>query len=286
VIRRAEPRLISVVMPALDAAGTIGAQLDALADQDFPGAWELVLADCGSTDGTTRALNDSRMEHRVIDASGRGRNRAARARNLGVGVAAGDLLAFCDADDVVAPGWLSAIAAAAQDADLVAGTLDVQALNAAPVHAPRRPAPIHTFLPSLSTANCAIWAEVFAALGGFDEDHPGAEDRDLAWRAQLRGYTLGIAPDAVVAYRYRRTLRETMRQRFRWGLADARLYRDFAPHGMARTAMREAAGGWLWAIATIPLLPWSELRRQRWAVQAPQQAGHVVGSIRQRVLYP
>ena len=138
----------------------------------------------------------------------------------------------------------------------------------------------------MSTANCAIWADVFTDVGGFDEEHPGAEDRDLAWRAQLRGHTLRRAPQAIVAYRYRTTLRETVRQRFRWGLANARLYHDFAAHGMTRTSVRRAAAWWLESIVTFPALAVSEPRRREWSLRVAQQAGHLVGSIRHRVLFP
>src|SRR5205809_456946 len=49
---RASPRLISVIVPVLDAAEHLPQQLEALAGQDYPGRWEAVIADNGSTDGS------------------------------------------------------------------------------------------------------------------------------------------------------------------------------------------------------------------------------------------
>jgi glycosyltransferase involved in cell wall biosynthesis len=292
-LKRASPKLISVVMPARNAEATISAQLDALAEQDYAGRWELVVADCGSTDVTreiARASDNRFPAFRLAHAYAAPRNGAAAARNRGATLAVGDLLVFCDADDVVARNWLSAIAARARDGDLLAGTLDTEMLNQPALRIWRTKAPwqrnaIHGYLPCASSANCAVWADVFAALGGFDEDHPGAEDRDLSYRAQLAGYRLLQAPDAVVAYRYRSGVTETMRQHFRWGLADARLYRDFARDGMPRGRFLDALRAWAWSIVAIPIMPWSHRRRGRWAICTAQLAGHLVGSFRERVLF-
>jgi glycosyltransferase involved in cell wall biosynthesis len=292
---RPPPRLTSVVMPVRDAAPTVVEQLDALARQDYRGAWELVVADSGSLDGT-REIVAGRLRtmraSRLVDAGGPGGNGASRARNRGAAVAHGDLLAFCDADDVVSPGWLSAIARGARHGHIVAGRLDLATLNPPALRswhdrpAWQRERPIHRFLPFASSANCAMWADVFRAMGGFDEQNPGAEDRDLAWRAQLAGYRLHFADDAVIAYRYRSGLRATARQRYRWGKADVRLFRDFAGAGMLRTALGDALRGWAWTIYSIPTLPWSARQRGRWAVRTAQRLGHVVGSIRERVVFP
>ena len=49
---------VTVVVPALDAAATVGRQLTALRDQSTDRGVEVVVADNGSTDGT-RAVVDS-----------------------------------------------------------------------------------------------------------------------------------------------------------------------------------------------------------------------------------
>src|SRR5688500_9296124 len=97
----------SVVVPVRDGAATIGEQLAALAQQDFPGSWEVVVADNGSRDGTAdvvRSFRDRLPGLRLVDASAR--PGASHARNAGAAAATGEVLAFCDADDVVDPGWL------------------------------------------------------------------------------------------------------------------------------------------------------------------------------------
>jgi glycosyltransferase involved in cell wall biosynthesis len=118
------PRVISVIVPALNSADTLPLQLQALEAQDYEGAWEIVIADNGSTDATvevaTRHL-EQLERGRVVHA--RDRRSASHARNVGAARAEGDFLAFTDADDVVSEGWLSALARAAPHGDLVAGSV-------------------------------------------------------------------------------------------------------------------------------------------------------------------
>src|SRR5215218_5139885 len=122
--RRAAPRCVSVIVPVRDAEAWFAAQLEALAAQRYAGRWEVLIADNGSTDGTV-ALAWSwsdRLPIRIVDASARAGINAAR--NVAAAAADGDLLAFCDGDDLVGPGWVAALAEAAQHYDLVGGRLD------------------------------------------------------------------------------------------------------------------------------------------------------------------
>ena len=128
-----EPPLISVVMPVRNGMPWIEHQLRALAAQQSAVDWEVVVADNGSDDGTRSCVERwSERDPRIhlVDASAR--RGAAAARNIGVRSARGRLLAFCDADDVVRPGWLASMSAALADADLVAGVFDFGALDGVP----------------------------------------------------------------------------------------------------------------------------------------------------------
>jgi len=93
---------VSVVIPALNVADTIGDQLDALAHQTYAGAWEVVVSDNGSTDATRERVEvwRDRLPHlRIVDSSRR--RGVSPARNVGVEAARGDLVLICDGDDVV-----------------------------------------------------------------------------------------------------------------------------------------------------------------------------------------
>jgi glycosyltransferase involved in cell wall biosynthesis len=290
---RPAPRLISVVLPVLDAVGTVDAQLEALAGQEYDGDWELIVSDDGSRDGTLERVRQwlPRLLHaRLLDTPvGNGRG-PGRARNAGARLARGDFLAFCDADDVVMPGWLSAMARGACRGDIVVGRLDPLTLNPPTIRfwreTPRweRKSPLFRFLPYASTANCGVWAEVFHRVGGFDENNFGG-DKDFTWRAQLAFHRLHFAPDAVIAYRHRSTPAEAARQYYRFGQSDTWLYRRFRPAGMRRTSAMNALRAWAWTIYSLPTLPWSARRRGRWVVRTSFRCGRLIGSLRNRVLF-
>jgi glycosyltransferase involved in cell wall biosynthesis len=98
---------LSVVIPARNAADTIGVQLESLVRQRFDRPWEVVVVDNGSTDGTRAAVEsfaDRLPGLRIVDASER--QGIGYARNRGVEAACGRLIAYCDADDAVSEGSL------------------------------------------------------------------------------------------------------------------------------------------------------------------------------------
>lgn len=280
---RAAPALVSVIIPARDSAVTLGEQLDALAGQTYTGAWELVLADNGSSDQTTtiaRACADRFGSLRVVDASRR--EGSAHARNVGASAATGDLLCFVDADDVATPGWLAALVAAASDADIVGGRLDTTTINDA--HVQRwRPTPVTAtneqprFAPS---GNMAIWRDAFASLDGFNEDYLKSHDVELSRRAVADGLHIGFAPDALVHYRLRDTVGGLAKQAYRGGRATAQMAASF-PEQIDPPSPRAlvALGGWV--LLRVPYLA-SRARRGVWVRQAAELAGTVVGCARYR----
>ena len=203
---------VSVVIAARDAAATLPAQLDALAAQDPACTWEVLVADNGSTDGTRDVVREAAcaaVPVRLVDASGiRG---AGAARNAGARVARGRDLLFCDADDVVAPGWVDALRGALRDADVAAGRLEWERLNSRAAQGSRALPQVDGLqyteplprLGSASSSNLAVRRSLFDRLGGFDVRARYLQDTDLCWRAQLAGGTLAFEPDAVVHMRLR-----------------------------------------------------------------------------------
>ena len=291
--RPPRPALTSVVIPAYNAAATLGAQLEALAAQTYDGRWEVLVCDNGSSDRTLEVVasyTDRIAGLRVVDASdARG---AAHARNAGA-AAGGDLIAYCDGDDEVTDGWLDALVAAAATADVVGGALDHRSLNdpeladlrgGAETELPRA----FAFLPYAISANLAVWRDVWEALGGWDTGFPGAagEDVDFCWRAQLAGYTIAFAPAAVARYRHRDGVGDSVRQVYAYAGSGAQLYRRFRADGARRRSLAQVAGAWSGLAVRLPYLAASRRRRAIWLVHAAENAGCIRGSIRHRVFCP
>lgn len=228
------PRL-SVVIACLDAADVLGVQLAALARQQAPCPWEVILADNGSRDATrdvAQAWSD-RLPLRVVDAGVvRG---PGPARNVGARAARGEWLAFCDADDEVADDWLQAMARSLERNAFVAGRFEGERLNSARVLRSRRldqqdglqwssPA---VGMPHAGAGNLGVRRDVFLAAGGFDARLQHLEDTDLCWRIQRTGVPLVFAPEVVVHVRLRSTLRGMFRQGRSYGRAQADLERRY-----------------------------------------------------------
>ena len=287
-----EPVLVSVVIPTYNAVATLGAQLDALDAQDYQGPVEVVVADNGSTDGLIGFLagRRGRLPVRRVDAGDR--KGVSHARNVGTREARGDLVLICDADDVVAPGWVRALVSAARGADVAGGPLDPSLINKDGAPAWRFPHPADRlpvklrFLPYAHGCNVAVWRDVITSLGGWDESYgPGGEDVDFAWRVQLAGGRLVNVPDAVVHYRHRSSLRGLARQMAGYAEADVLLYRRFRADGAHRRPTTAALRDVWWLASRLPLLRRPHVRGL-WMNRAGQLRGRVRGSWRYRVYYP
>ena len=232
---------VSVVIPTLDASRTIAAQLGALSEQSTAPAFEVVIADNGSSDDTltVAATFMDRLNLRLVDASGtRG---ASYARNVGALNATAPVLAFLDADDVAAPGWLAAMhdVATSHPEAVLFGHLDYRELNderliRAYRYSVTDPRPrqgesstireIDPFIQTLPGGNFAVSAETWADLGGMRIDFPyGAEDAEFGFRASEQGIRTLAVPGAVVHCRLRGNARAIFAQQRSWARARARL---------------------------------------------------------------
>lgn len=235
---------VTVIIAARNAADTLPHQLRALAAQQPRATWEVLVADNGSTDGTVRVAEAARgwLPVRCLDASAvRG---AGAARNAAAAVARGGALLFCDADDLVAPGWVDTLHSALDDAPLAAGRLEWERLNAVAdqesralpqQHGLQHTEPLPS-LPAASSSNLAVRRDVFDRLGGFDTDARFLQDTDLCWRAQLAGERLVYVPDAVVHMRLRQGVVGAWRQGRSSGMGQRWLAARYGAVGAALAA--------------------------------------------------
>jgi glycosyltransferase involved in cell wall biosynthesis len=93
---------VTVVIPAYNAAATIGAAVDSALDQTL-GEVEVVVVDDGSTDATAAR---ARREGDLVTVVRTPNQGVSAARNEGVGRAQGRFIAFLDADDLWVPAKL------------------------------------------------------------------------------------------------------------------------------------------------------------------------------------
>jgi GT2 family glycosyltransferase len=187
---------VSVVIPARDAAATIGDTLAALAEQQPD---EVIVVDDGSRDATMALAEASPVVTHVIRGAGEG---PGAARNAGAAAATGEALAFLDADCVPQRGWLRAGLRALEEADLVQGP------TTPPPAAPRGPFDRTLWVVEpwglFETANLFVRRELFERLGGFEPWLSPARSKELAedvwfgWRAVRAGARTGFCETALV----------------------------------------------------------------------------------------
>jgi glycosyltransferase involved in cell wall biosynthesis len=280
---------VSVVIPAFNAAATIGEQLEALAQQVEGIDAEVIVADNGSTDETRVVARSfgNRLPLRIVDASSR--RGPAAARNAGAKAATRDLVVFTDADDVVIEGWLDAwvhldpaLRFATGPVRALANHEDVPKSTAGMAEGP----PIHLgFLPYAFGTNFAVRRDALLAIGGFPENRRTAEDVTLSWELQLSGVPLSFVPAAGVAVRRAASTFVTLRRYYHYGWSDPFLVREFRDEGLRVPPFGRTLKSYIGILARLPLIA-DERQRHRWAAQAGRRAGRLVGSVRAGVLCP
>ena len=196
---------LSVIIPAYNAANTIGACLEALVASSVQ-PHECIVVDDGSTDGTAAVAR--RFGARVIRTGG---NRgAAAARNAGAAASAGEILVFIDADVCVQPDTLERIRRHFDKdpaLDAVFGCYDDS--PQAPDFLSQYRNLMHRYVhrrgrreASTFWTGCgAVRRHVFEAAGGFDASLAGMEDIDLGYRLRRLGRRILLDHDLEVQHR-------------------------------------------------------------------------------------
>lgn len=281
---------VSVVLACRNGERLIGRQLDALTRQDYGRPWELIVADNGSSDGTVSVV-ERYLERiprlRLLDASDRA--GAAHARNVGVAAAAASIIVFCDHDDEVAPGWLSAMATALSRHAFVTATLQTDRLNAGWTRVADERQTIRNtdppFLTYAPSASLGVRRSLHDAVGGYDEAFEGAsEDKDYCYRLQMQGEQLVLVPDAVIHYQLRDNLRGMFNQTRSYGFGNVQLYMKHREAGMRKPSQLRALRTWLLLLPRLPVSLHTKHARAQWCRRAGWKIGRLHGSIRYRVL--
>jgi GT2 family glycosyltransferase len=244
---------VSVIIPHLDDSENLDRCLTLLERQRFPSqSIEVIVVDNGSRAGfdSIRALVGARAT--AVRATHRG---AGLARNAGVAVSRGKVLAFLDSDCRPAPDWIAAGVASLEEYDIAGGAVrvDVEDLtNMSPTEAFEV---VFAFRNAMYvrrkgftvTASMFVRREVFDAVGPFRAGV--SEDVDWCHRARRIGYRLGYAPQAVVGHPARRTWAELKRKSERLVSESYALYRE-APYGR----LQWLAWAWLGPVSILPHL--------------------------------
>lgn len=194
--------LVSVIMPVHNGAAFVAGALASIGRQTHS-PLEIIVVDDGSTDASPRIIEGFRQErwpglqyHRQPKAG------PAAARNRGLELASGELIAFLDADDQWARGSLAGSVEMLADPALqvvVGCTQPVRAESGGGADSA-----LEAFGPTWMTflLGAAVFRrDVFSFVGPFDESLRYGEDVDWFLRAREAGVNIGIRPDVTLLYR-------------------------------------------------------------------------------------
>jgi len=214
---------ISIVVPARNAAGTIGGCVQSLLEQSVPRErYEVIVVDDGSTDETRQLVERSGAT--LIPQAQEG---PAAARNKGVSVSKGDIVLFTDADCVPEANWVAEMVRSFEDGE-IAGVKGVYRTRQGGI-IPRfvqceyeeryEQMAKQRWIDFIDTYSAGYRREIFLAEGGFDTRYPSAsvEDQEFSFRLAERGHKMVFNPRAVVYHQHPATLTAYFTRKFNIG---------------------------------------------------------------------
>ena len=224
------PRM-SVVVCTHNGARTIRRCLEALLQLEYPD-FEVIVVNDGSTDGTAAIVEEYDCLLFTTENLG-----LASARNTGLSVAGGDIIAYVDDDAYPDRQWLLYLA----DAFLTTTHAAIGGPNVPPVGdglvadcvAGAPGGPIHVLISDreaehIPGCNMAFRREALWEIGGFDVQFRAAgDDVDICWRLQERGCTIGFSPAAMVWHHRRNSVLGYLKQQYGYRRAEALLERTW-----------------------------------------------------------
>ena len=201
---------VSVIIPAYNSAAFISVALDSVLAQTFD-RFEIIVINDGSADTPEleRELERYSRSVRYITQENRG---AAAARNAGLRVARGELVAFLDADDSYLPTFLakqvallksSGAGLAHSDAHVfgdprLAGQTFMGLQHASGEATPERLLSIQT---SVLTSAVVARRTAILDVGCFDESLRRGQDFDLWFRLSKAGCRFAYQPEILVNHK-------------------------------------------------------------------------------------
>jgi len=182
---------LSVVVPTLNGRDRLGGCLDALSSA-APDA-EVIVVNGPSADGTTGMVRDRDDVDVLVEVSAR---MVTVARNAGIEVASGDVIAIVGYDVHVSPNWIEGITAGLENASVVTGP--VQKSDS------EEPSPVEQrtiagrSVTYVQTDNVAFEADTLTGLDGYDEYLATGGSRDISHRLAGMSEPVAYEPSMCV----------------------------------------------------------------------------------------
>lgn len=190
---------VSVIMPAYNCERFITEAVESVRRQNHR-PLEVIIVDDGSTDGTSAQVKNLGKDIRYVHQSNRG---PAAARNRGIAMAKGEVIAFLDADDYW-PAHKLEIQLARMNKDpeieVVLGRIQCTGTLTEADRKIRFEGPDNTMI-NICLGSGVFRKSVFEKVGVFDESLRHFEDHDWFLRAREKDVSMVILENITLHYR-------------------------------------------------------------------------------------
>lgn len=228
---------LSIVIATLNRAALLRESLVSLLAQDADGiAYEIVVVDNGSTDGTEAVAGEFAGTTPVVRYLREPQRGIVHARNAGIAAAQAPILAFFDDDQEAVPGWVSAVVGTFRshpEVDFIAGRVQLASGLRPPawitsatrgalgvIDRGDRPREITSRQwMCCGGGNMACRRRVLDEVGWFSPECPRSQDRELTVRLLFAGKQGRYVPEMLALHKVdpARLTRQHVR---RWNLRE------------------------------------------------------------------
>ena len=194
-----DPFFVSVIIPVYNAERFLLEAVESVRRQDYQ-PMEVIVVDDGSTDSSAALISNFGDDIRFFSHEHQG---PSAARNQGLAMARGNVIAFLDADDIWPQGRLHLQIKRLQhdpNLEVVLGRTQYFGLLSAHRGKIRFEGPDNTAI-IMSLGSAVIRKSTFEKVGNLDESLPNYEDLDWFLRAREKGVSTLILKHITLKYR-------------------------------------------------------------------------------------
>ncbi len=232
---------VSIVVAVRNMEETIGRCIESLINLDYPDK-EIIVVDDGSTDQTPTILQRYPIRMLRIENSG-----VSAARNAGIEIGNGEIVAFTDGDCYAERAWLDRLVRRFQDPTTggVGGYVDFEREGviaaAISIEYEERLALRQKSTQSIACINAAFRRDALLLVGKFRRisgELVGGEDIDLSYRIREKGFSLAYDSEAIVHHDGKEMSRGLLKRNFRNAVVSMAIFRNH------KIAWRDPFFGW------------------------------------------